>query len=135
MEQNKKSAVDGTLKFFDKFEDKIRANLSRHPIVYSLVGGVAIVLFWRGVWMTADEFEFLTGPVSILVSVVILLASGLFVSFFVGDQILISGLKKDKKLIEKTEDEIKAESAVLTEVRSELKKIEKELEKIEAKQE
>jgi hypothetical protein len=40
--------------FFDKFEDHIRTHLSRYPIVYTIIGGIAIVLFWRGVWHTAD---------------------------------------------------------------------------------
>jgi hypothetical protein len=86
------------LNFFDKLEDEIRAALSRRPIIYAFAGGIAIVLFWRGVWMVADTIPFLTGPVSILVSVTILLAMGLFVSFFIGDNIIISGLKNEKKL-------------------------------------
>ena len=131
MPQEQKGVIKRTVRFFDRFEDHVRAGLSRHPIIYSLIGGAGVVLFWRGVWLTADQFEFLTGPVSILISVVILLMTGLFVSFFVGDQILMSGLMKDKKLIEKTEEEIRAESSVLSEVKSELKKIEKEIEHIE----
>lgn len=127
MPEEKKNIFQRTIRFFDRFEDHVREGLSRKPILYSLIGGVAVVLFWRGVWMTADQVPFLTGPVSILISLVILLASGLFVSFFVGDQILISGLKKDKKLIEKTEEEIKEESSTLSEVKDELKKIEKDL--------
>lgn len=99
--------------FFDKFEDKVRGYLSHRPILYTFIGGVAIVLFWRGIWHTADLFPWLTGPVSIIISVIILLATGLFVSYFVGDMIIISGLQKDKKLAEKTEDEvIKEEHAI-----------------------
>ena len=86
------------IKFFDKLEDKVRGGLSRNPIIYTLIGGIAIVLFWRGVWLTADLFPFLTGPVSVVVSVSILLITGLFVSFFIGDQVIISGIKKEKKL-------------------------------------
>ncbi len=95
-----------TYNYFDKFEDRVRGYLSRRPILYTFVGGVAIVLFWRGVWHTADLFPWLTGPLSIIISVIILLATGLFVSYFVGDMIIISGLEKDKKLAEKTEDEV-----------------------------
>ncbi|MEO8638083.1 MAG: hypothetical protein ABI430_04255 [Candidatus Taylorbacteria bacterium] len=109
-----------TLQFFDKLEDKVREALSRRPVVYTLIGGVAIVLFWRGVWMTADLFPFLTGPVSILISVTVLLLTGLFVSFFVGDVIIISGLKKEKKLIEKTESEIKADVTTLKEIKEKI---------------
>ncbi len=110
--------------FFDKLEDRLRAWLSHQPILYTFIGGFAIVLFWRGVWMTADAFPFLTGPVSIIISVVVLLATGLFVSFFVGDVIILSGLKKEKKLIEKTEGEIKGDRELLVEIESELKRIE-----------
>jgi hypothetical protein len=44
--------------YFDKLEDRIRGRLSRYPIFYSLIGGTAIVLFWRGVWITADEISY-----------------------------------------------------------------------------
>ena len=40
--------------FFDKLEDTVRERLSRIPIFYGIVGGVSIVLFWRGLWYTAD---------------------------------------------------------------------------------
>lgn len=118
------------MNFFDKLENKIRKGLSRHPFVYTFIGGVGIVLFWRGVWMTADYFPFLNGPISILISVLILLATGLFVSFFIGDEIIIEGLQEEKKITEKTEDEIKEEEATLLRVRSDLKEVKKELNKI-----
>ncbi|MFZ2969591.1 MAG: hypothetical protein WA063_00430 [Minisyncoccia bacterium] len=113
--------------FFDKLEDNIRAILSRRPIVYAFVGGAAIVLFWRGVWMVADSIPFLTGPVSILVSVAILLATGLFVSFFIGDNIIVSGLKKEKKLNEKIASEVKTELDILNDIQKRLDNIEREL--------
>ena len=124
MEDKKKSIFRRTYIFFDKLEDKVRSHLSHRPILYTFIGGFAIVLFWRGVWMTADLFPFLTGPVSIAISVIVLLGTGLFASFFVGDVILISGLKKEKKLIEKTETEIKGEAEVLGEIQHELERIE-----------
>lgn len=105
----KKSIWGRTYNYFDKFEDKIRGYLSHRPILYTFIGGVAIVLFWRGIWHTADMFPWLTGPMSILISVVILLATGLFVSSFVGDMIIISGLNKDKKTTEKNEAELQQE--------------------------
>ena len=115
------------LYFFDKLEDDIRAALSRRPIIYAFVGGAAIVLFWRGVWMVADTIPFLTGPVSVLVSVMILLAMGLFVSFFIGDNIIISGIKKEKKLDEKIVSEVKTELDILKDIEKRLNEIEKEL--------
>ena len=118
--------------FFDQMEDNIRAAFSRRPVIYAFVGGAAIVLFWRGVWMVADSIPFLTGPVSIFVSVAILLAMGLFVSFFVGDSIIISGLKKEKRLDEKIVSEIKTELDVLNDIQKRLNGIEKELKTLRA---
>ena len=118
------------IRFFDKFEDWARASLSKYPIVYALLGSISIVLFWRGVWMTADDFEFMTGPVSFAISLVILLASGLFVSFFIGDRIILSGLKKEKKLAEKTEEEVKLEGDAMKDIRNKLDRIEKNLEEL-----
>ncbi len=115
------------LSFFDKLEDNIRAALSRRPIIYAFVGGTAIVLFWRGVWMVADTIPFLTGPISIFASVTILLAMGLFVSFFIGDDIIISGLKKEKKLDEKIASEVKTELDILNDIQKRLNDIEKKL--------
>lgn len=120
-------------RILDKLEDKIRFGLSRWPIVYTLIGGVAIVLFWRGVWLTADLYPFLTGPVSLAISVIVLLAIGLFVSFFIGDQILISGLKQEKKITEKTESEIKEESAEIHEIEKQMEIILRELSEIKNK--
>jgi len=77
--------------------------------------------------MVADTIPFLTGPVSIFVSVAILLAMGLFVSFFIGDTIIISGLRKEKKLDEKVASEVKTELDMLTDIQKRLNDIEKEL--------
>lgn len=115
------------IRFFDRLEDKIRSRLSRHPIFYTVIGGVAIVLFWKGVWETADLFPFLYGPYAIIISVVILLITGLFVSFFIGDRIILSGLKKEKKLVEKTEAEIEEEEDVLGEIQEDVARIESEI--------
>jgi hypothetical protein len=129
MHEDRKNTLKKILTFFDKFEDRVREKLSRRPILYTFIGGVSVVLFWRGVWHTADIFEkkggilgiIFSGPGSIIVSALMLLATGLFVSFFVGDVILMSGLKREKKLIEKAESEIKGEKEILTEIQSELK--------------
>ncbi|MCX6813365.1 MAG: hypothetical protein NTV77_02735 [Candidatus Azambacteria bacterium] len=119
--------------FFDKLEDNIRATLSKRPVVYAFVGGTAIVLFWRGVWMVADTIPFLTGPVSMLVSIAMLLAIGLFVSFFIGDTILISGLKKEKRLDEKVASEVETELDILNNIQKRLNDIEKELKTLKEK--
>lgn len=118
------------IKFFDKLEDQVRTALSRRPIIYTLIGGVAIVLFWRGVWLIADSIPFMTGAVSFILSVIILLATGLFVSFFIGEGIIISGLKRERKLFEKTESEIETETDILKEIRVKIGKIEAELKEL-----
>ena len=40
--------------FFDKLEDKTRGTLSHYPFLYAFLGGIGVVLFWRGVWHTND---------------------------------------------------------------------------------
>lgn len=92
-------------KFFDKLEDKVRARLSHRSIIYALIGGLCTVLFWRGVWHTSDILMdkggfwgwFLYEPVTIIWTSIILLMTGLFVSNFIGERIVISGLKKRRK--------------------------------------
>jgi hypothetical protein len=124
--------------FFDKLEDKIRGHLSRFPIVYTLIGGTAIVLFWRGVWHTADILQAKGGwlgwlfyePINLIITALILLATGLFVSYFIGDTILISGLKKEKKAADKTEREIQEEEIEIKNLRTTIKEIKKEVDEI-----
>ena len=118
------------LKFFDKLEDKIRFTLSKRPFIYTFIGGVAIVLFWRGVWMTADMFQWLTGPLSLLISTLVLLLIGLFVSFFIGEQEILHGLKREKKLIEKTKEEINQEEISLRDLRADVHKLLSQMEKL-----
>jgi len=119
------------VKFFDRLEDKIRSGLSRYPLTYAIIGAVGIVLFWRGVWHTADLFSFMTGPVTLIIGVAILLLTGLFVSFFVGDNIILTGLKHEKKLVEKTESEIHTEADELHELKQSMETIKRELSEIE----
>jgi len=116
--------IKSIVHFFDKLEDYVRGALSHRPIIYTFIGGIGIVLFWKGVWETAEQFPVLYGPGSIIVSVIILLMTGLFVSFFIGDTILISGIRSQRKLAEKTEKEIVSEE-------SDVQKIFKKIEKIE----
>lgn len=120
--------------FFDRLEDRVRHALSARPLFYALVGGIGVVFFWRGVWHLGDYISFTllglehaTLPdalLSISIGVIIMLLSGLFVSFFVGDAIIMSGLRGEKKLIEKTKGEIKTEIEMLDEIKTELGTIE-----------
>ena len=113
--------------FFDKLEDYVRGALSHFPILYAFVGGVGIVLFWKGVWETAELFPSLFGPGSIVLSVTILLMIGLFVSSFIGNEILISGLKSQKKTSEKTEEEIQMEENDTIKILKKVEKMEKDI--------
>jgi hypothetical protein len=127
--------------FFDKFEDKIRGHLSRYPILYTIIGGIAIVLFWRGVWHTADILQSRGGwlgfifyePVNMLIVTGILLATGLFVSYFIGDSILLSGLKSEKKIHEKTAKEIKEEEVTLKDIKKAVDGMKAEMDEIKDK--
>jgi hypothetical protein len=133
--------IHGIYHIFDKLEDHIRGTLSKHPFIYTFVGGSGVILFWRGVWHIADILERTTwwGQVlysplgSMVFGVVILLSTGLFVSVFVGDSIIMSGIKKDKKTIDKTMEEIELEKVDLKNVLTSIIDIKKQLETMERK--
>lgn len=118
------------LRFFDKLEDKIRARLSRLPMLYAFIGGVGVVLFWRGIWHIADEI-YLSSMLSIIIGGSILLISGAFVSTFIGSRLIISGLSGEKKLAEMTKEEIDAEENKLNKLQRSLNKVEDQIQKIE----
>ena len=121
--------------YFDTLEDKTRAWLSRKPKLYAFIAGGAIVLFWRAIWEIADIFQskggvigFLFNPVvTLITSFVVLLASGLFVSFFVGDSIIMSGLRKDKKFVDHAQEEMDKEQGEIQHMEKVLEKIETEV--------
>ncbi len=134
----------------DKLEDKVRSKLSHYPIIYAFIGGAGIIIFWRGIWHTVDyvmesllaisdnissttmsQLPWWDGPLSILVGVVLLLAVGLFVSSFIGNEIIISGLKKEKKIIEKTEEDIEVEIAEDKKIKHEIHEMDGRLKRIE----
>ena len=128
-------------RFFDKLEDNVRGTLSKYPIIYACIGGLSIVLFWRGVWHTADILMQKGGifgvifyePITVLWTSIIMLMSGLFVSFFIGERIVISGLKHDKKVFEKTATEVAEEEDEIVGAIKHIKIIEKELAELTAK--
>ncbi len=132
------------LNFFDKLEDKTRGKLSHFPIIYAFIGGIGVVLFWRGVWHTTDFltmwllgeadfsiFSIADGPLSFLIGTVILLMTGVYVSAFIGNRLIITGLSGDKKLAEKTEEEILTEEGEIRKIHKTLDRVEDQITKIE----
>jgi hypothetical protein len=127
--------------FFDKIEDRVRGELSLYPIIYAFIGGVCVVLFWRGVWHTADILMQQGGvwaivfyePYTVVWTTAVMLLTGLFVSFFIGERIVISGLKHDKKIFEKTAAEVAEEEGEIVGAIMHIKVIEKELEELKNK--
>ena len=135
----------------DRLEDWARSRLSHVPIFYAALGGAGIILFWRGIWHTMDylmEYFFLVhdgstsksaaelpwwdGPLSIVLGAALLLTIGLFVTSFIGDAIIISGLKCEKKLTEKTEEEVLMELQANERIHSEIHEIDERIRRIEA---
>ena len=115
--------------FFDKLEDHVRGYLSHYPIIYALIGGFGVVHFWRGVWHQGDDFG-MSATASIVLGTVILLMTGLLVSFFVGESIVISGLRKEKKLVDKTESELRTEVDEIEHIKKHIEAIEVSLNEI-----
>lgn len=118
----------------DKFEDRVRARLSRWPIIYAFIGGLAIVVFWRGIWHTTDWIHnylgvpaYLDGPLSVVAGTLILLATGLIVSSFIGERIIISGLKGERKVVDQTIEEMMEEEGLIKQIKNKVNKIEKEV--------
>jgi hypothetical protein len=132
--------IKKVVRFFDRLEDHVRGALSHYPIVYTFLGGVGIVLFWRGVWDAADWFSAWAGLgfgesaiLSIISSVILLLMIGLFVSFFISDRIILTGIRQEKKFVEKAANELKVEENVLATAVIRLESIEQELKKLTQK--
>src|SRR3989338_4638877 len=119
------------VQFFDKLEDKTRAKLSHTPIVYAFLGGIGVVLFWRGVWHIADDIN-LNSIISIIIGSIILLVTGVFVSAFIGSRLIISGLSGEKKLAEKEASEIKNEETQLKNLQNTLNRVDRKLSHLES---
>ncbi len=111
-------------KWLDRFEDRVRGFLSHYPIVYAFVGGVGIVSFWRGVWETSDLLG-IPSQASLVFGSLIMMSVGILVTEFLGNRIIVSGLRGEKKLEEKTLKEIEDEEMFLSNLKSKVDRIEK----------
>lgn len=138
-------------RFLTRLEERVRSWLSHYPVAYALLGGVGIVLFWRGVWLGADVLSALyfqdghgvasidivpslLDPVlSLIIGSVILLICGLWVSSLLGNEVIISGLRGEKRLTERTETEVRTETGALAEVLEQLDIIHSKLEELDVK--
>ncbi len=131
--------IDFLFVFFDKVEDNIRGVLVKHLFIYTFLGGTGVVLFWRGIWHMADLLEKRGGFSTVLFSplgstvlgIIILLSTGLFVSVFIGESIIISGIKKGKRVIDKTITDVDNEKAEVEESMAMISDVQKEVKKIE----
>jgi uncharacterized membrane protein len=117
-------------KFFDRLEIRIRGKLSHYPVLYAFIGGVGVVLFWRGVWHTADDMN-MGSIVSLVIGFVILVVTGVFVAEFIGNKLIISGLIGEKKLETKEEGEIETEESQLRNLQNTLNRVEKKISDLE----
>src|SRR3989338_2911522 len=104
----------------EKIAEKIKIYLSHRPALYALIVGIGIVLFWRGTWHSIDLIHtyfdvfqnsltidsvstpWWDGPLSFVVGVAVLYFTGAFTSSFIGNELILSGLRREKRLNEKT---------------------------------
>ena len=117
-------------RFFDKLEDRVRSKLSHYPILYALIGGIGIILFWRGIWHLADDIN-VSSVASIIIGTIILLITGVFVSAFIGSRLIISGLIGEEKMAEKVEEEVATEETQIKNLQDTLNRVEKQLAHLE----
>ena len=110
--------------YFDKLEDRIRGKLTHYPLIYAFIGSIGIVSIWRGIWEISSDWQ-MTGFESLFIGILITMLTGLFVSFFIGENIIISGLNKEKRTDEKTEEEIHKERTVLDNLQKDISEIKK----------
>lgn len=130
----------GVVNYFDRLEDRVRMRLSHRSIVYAFIGGMGTILLWRGIWHSADILMekggflgwFFYEPITIVWSAIILLMTGLLVSNLIGERVIISGLKKEKKVTDKTESEVDKEEDEIKNVRMKISQISKDLEEIKS---
>jgi hypothetical protein len=123
--------------------------LSHHSFLYATIVGIGIVLFWRGVWHSADtlhlyinnysstgsvsviDHPWWDGPLSFFVGCLILFVTRAFVSSFIGNELILSGLRIEKKIAKQTEDDVKTEVATIGDIKHTISAISRKLEELE----
>ncbi len=147
-----------TLKGWKRLVFRTGTWLSHRPLWYALCGGIGVVLFWRGVWLTADFVAFRIGvgsgshgsidvsgllwwdgPLSLAMGALILLVINAFVSSLIGNEVIISSLRAERRAneaegrMEATElSEIEAVRRSLTAATAKLDDLERHVNKIPA---
>lgn len=127
--------------YFDKLEDKVRIRLSHRSIIYAFIGGTGTVLIWRAIWHSADILMKKGGiwgfifyePITLVWASIILLMTGLFVSNLIGERVIISGLKKEKKATDRTEIEISKEDDKIRAIQEQISQVSKDIQEIKNK--
>ena len=146
--------IKWVVKYFDGVEDRLRAKLSHRSILYAIIGGTLTILFWRAIWHTADKimvgesFSYMAGeskrilesvgwggfifyePVTLIWTFFLLLLTGLFVSIMIGDKIILSGIKHEKRVDQKTEEEIEAEEVEIKDLAKKIVVMSEDIEEI-----
>ncbi len=130
--------VNVIVKYFDRLEDRVRMKLSHRSIFYAIIGGTATIILWRSVWHIADMLKaqggtlgwFFYEPVSVVWCSIVLLMTGLFVSSFIGERIIISGLKNEKKITDRTEDEVRRDDVKIDELMVQVGQLSKDIKEI-----
>lgn len=126
----------GDMKYFTNFflriEDRARSAFEHFPFFHAFLAGVGVVLFWRGVWETADYLR-LAPSASIVIGVLLLGAIGLYLQTFVGNTIIIKQVEKEKAMSKKTEKEVTEVKAEVREGEITMEQVIRKLDAIEAK--
>lgn len=115
---------------FLRIEERARTYFERFPFAHAFLGGIGVVLFWRGTWELADRLRI--DPVTSIVFGSLLLGGiGLFLHTFVGNAIIIKNVEKDKQMTKKAEHEIasveqtvKTEKVTLAQLAEKIEKLE-----------
>lgn len=138
------------MSFLRKAEASFRAQLRKYPPLYALVGGIGIVLFWRGTWYCADYAYALfvpgsmnavslgwpsaaDGALSFVIGSLLLLSTGLFVSELAGSETVLREEKKEEQVVThevKAVEQMKKEATELPGIEAEIQHIERELAEI-----